>query len=196
MLYSQESPDFSHERFKMVSLVGFIFPASEDYLNAVEYPLFKIDLFHTSITLLITAVTSIVPILIAKRINIKLLIHNRNLSFNLPTASLERIHEIIYGFGLSSSQRLLFRKDIQYMFRNSKVMIVLIGLLHMINLSMLTFLFLDLPGMIEDELFISKFYLVVVFVLIFGMGILSTNFKDSLDLDNDFKVVKNYHIEL
>jgi len=28
------------------------------------------------------------------------------------------------------------------------------------------------------------------------MGILSTSFKDSLDLDNDFNVLKSYHIEL
>src|SRR5690625_635494 len=182
--------------FMMTSIVGFILPVSEDYLNAVGYPILNINLFPIFIILLIIALISIVLFSITKRIHIKLLIHNRNLSFNLPTAKLERLHEAIYGFGMSHTQKLLFRKDIQYMFRNSKVMIALIGLVHIINLSMLIFLFLDLPGMIEDKLFISKFYLAVVFVLIFGMGILSTSFKDSLDLDNDFNVLKSYHIEL
>lgn len=90
-------------------------------------------------------------------INIKLLIHNRDLSFNLPTASLERLHEVMYCFGLTRTQKLLFRKDIQYMFRNSKVMISLIGLVHIINLGMLTFLYLDIPGVMEDGFFSPNF---------------------------------------
>lgn len=182
--------------FMMVSLLGFIFPTSEDYLNAVEYPLFKMDLFPIFIILLILALISIVFRSITKRINIKLLIHNRNISFNLPTTSLERVHGVIYGFGMSRTQKLLFRKDIQYMFRNSKVVIILVGLVHAINLGMLTFLYLDIPGVMEDGLFFTKFYLVIVIGAIVGMGILSSGFKDILDLENDHNVVKSYHVEL
>src|SRR5699024_2266252 len=55
--------------FMMTSIVGFILPVSEDYLNAVGYPILNINLFPIFIILLIIALISIVLFSITKRIH-------------------------------------------------------------------------------------------------------------------------------
>lgn len=168
----------------------------ENNANTGEYSTFTIDYLSVFITLIIVVTLFIGFKFVIGQVNINVLIPNRNLNLNINTEKLERLHERIYGLWLSKTQKLLFSKDIKEAFRNNKVLIIVISLLHIVSLGMLVFFFLDIPVNLETGVFMSKFYLVIVIGQVILMGILSVSFKDLLDFENDLKVLENYHIEL
>ncbi|MCZ0702786.1 hypothetical protein J2T56_003072 [Natronobacillus azotifigens] len=179
-----------------VSFTPVLFLAMLDrYWGETISTLFYINALPIIITVALLAFISISLIILAKQINMRVLVLNRNLSFNLNTATLEKIQAKVYGLDLSRLQKLLFVKDIKYVFRNSKVQITLMGVYHLILLFSIIFFFLDIS---ENEMgiFMAKFYLALTIGQLILSYILGVSFNDVLDFKNDLSVVGNYHIKL
>lgn len=157
---------------------------------------FYINTLPIVIPVALLAFVSISLISFAKQINMRVLVRNRNLSFNLNIAMLEKLQAKVYGRGLSRLQKLLFVKDIKYIFRNSKVFITAMGLYHLILLYNINFFFLSIPEMGEMGIYMAKFYLVLTIGQLILSCILGGSFNAVLDFKNDLNVVKNYHIQL
>lgn len=168
----------------------------ENMLNDTLYTSFNIHPLNFFRFMVAIVVLSIIFMFIVRKLNFNLLIWNRNISLHIHTNALERIHKKIYGVGLSDLQRLMFAKEIKHIFRNSKVFISLIGLMHLISLGFLVFFFIGISEIKDMGVFISKLYLGFILGQIILTGILSSGLKDILNLENDVHVVKNYHIDL
>lgn len=182
--------------YVMVSGV-FILETLEGYVNKVVFELFYINPLFISIPMVTLSVISIVLIYWIKKINTNVLIYNRKASFRPSTIWLEQFYEKIYGFGLSKLQRLLFAKDIKYILRNNKVLIIVFGIYHTVNLTFLiVFFLLSLKEVTELGLFIPKLYLGWMLGLLVFVAILSAGYKEILEIGNDRKVLKSYHIRL
>lgn len=181
----------------------FSFSAAEPVLEALEnilmnreaYSLHQIDPSHISIIISIVAVISVASSLFINRINFKILMRNRDLSFALKTRNLERILVRVYGLGLSKIQKILFAKDIKQLARHSKAMLVMHGLMHLTYIGMMTFFFLDFSE-INLEIFMSRFYLVFFLIFIIFAGVTIMPNKEYTGFKNDFDVAKSYHIHL
>lgn len=180
-----------------VSFTPVLFLAMLDrYWGETISTLFYINALPIIITVALLAFISISLIILAKQINMRVLVLNRNLSFNLNTAALEKIQAKVYGLGLSRLQKLLFIKDIKNIFRNSKAQITLMGFYHLILLFFITFFYLDISEINEMGIFMAKFYLGLTIGQLIFIFILSGGFNEFIDFENDLNVVKNYHIKL
>lgn len=180
-----------------VSFIFVLFLAMLDrYWGGTVSTLFYINTLPIIITVALLAFISICLIFLAKQINMRVLVLNRNLSFNLKTAMLEKIQKKVYGLGLSRLQKLLFVKDIKNVFRNSKVQITLMGFYHLILLFFISFFFLDISEINEMGIFMAKFYLALTIGQLIFIFTLAGGFNEFIDFENDLNVVKNYHIKL
>ena len=198
------------QTWQVILFLGFIsfiswfsFSAAEPVLESLEnilmnreaYSLYQIDPSHISIIISIVAVISVASSLFINRINFKILMRNRDLSFELKTRNLERILVRIYGFGLSKIQKILFEKDIKHLIRHSKVTLVMHGLMHLIYIGMMTFFFLDFSE-INLEIFMSRFYFVYFLIFIIFNGFILMPNKEYTGFENDLDVAKSYHINI
>lgn len=177
---------------------GPLLEALASLLSNGEYPSYQMTPSFILPAVLIVAWLAVVLSLTSNRLNLKILLRNRDLSFEINTNKLERMYTGVYGFGLSHLQKILFEKDVKHIMRNSKVMLVMLGLTQMIYFSIMTFFFLTIPEMHDPEasIFMSWFYLAFFMVFIIFNGILIMPNEEYTGLKNDFDVGKSYHIDL
>lgn len=186
--------------------IWFTFQSSEPVFDAIAnvlmanefHQLYQVDASYIIRGISIVTVISVVSSLFINRINFKVLIRNRNLSFEINTDKLEKLYTRVYGFGLSHIQKILFEKDVKQIMRNSKVMLVMLGITQMMYFGFMTFFFLTVPEMHDPEasIFMSRFYLVFFMGFIILYGILIMANEEYTGLKNDFDVGKSYHIDL
>ncbi|WP_374065733.1 hypothetical protein [Paraliobacillus sp. JSM ZJ581] len=80
--------------------------------------------------------------------------------------------------------------------RNSKVMLFVLGLNHLVIFGMMTFFFLMISEISENDTFIVKFYFMFLIGHMILMGLISIGNKHFTSSESDFDVVKGYHIVL
>lgn len=168
----------------------------EDLLDNIVYAQLSIDSLYVFSTVFVIAIISIVLKLIIDRLHLNVLFHNRNLGFELKTAMAEKAHWKIYGLFLSKTQKVLFEKDIKHVMRDSKVMLFVLGLNHLVIFGIMIFPLFMVTEINENDIFIIKLFFMFMIGQMILMGLISMGNKDFTSSESDFDVVEGYHITL
>jgi len=163
-------------------------------LSNAEFPSYQMNTALIFPVVLNVVVLSVVLSLTSHRLDLNILLRNRDLNFEINTNQLERMYTKIYGFGLSHLQKILFEKDIKQIMSRSMVMLVLLTLTQLIYFGIMIFFFLTIPEIHDPEasIFMSKFYFVYFLVFIILHGILIMPNEEYTGLKNDLDVVKTH----
>lgn len=176
----------------------YIMESLDAYFAGATHDPFQLSVVYLAIATIGIILLAISISIITKRMNLLTIIHNRELNLKIDTSTLEKWHYTLYKYRLTKIQKLIFNKDIKYIFRHSKVLFVFLGLYHLVTFNMMIFFFLSVDEFNDPEIvmFMSKFYLVVFIGVTFVLSFLSLFIKDVFQIENDQKVVRSYHIDL
>lgn len=209
--------------YKLINFITFIYITSlviyqstvtpiwyleslERYLKKEDLILNKIDInFFQIMLILIIFILSIMSINFLKNF---LKIRGRNLIFiknisvneksNKITKVIEDYCEKVYSIYFSNIEKSFFVKDIKEAVRTNKYSLFFICLYHIINICfILFFFFADNINSIEISIISVKISLSITIVQILISYFLGkASFEKNINIDTDYKVLKNYNIRV